>query len=117
VPPREWRLRIEDIIEAAEAILEFTEGLDYESFVDDKKTVDASIRNFEVIGEAARHIPQELRTRYDDIPWTEMCAMRNILSHEYFGIDLSIIWKTIRTDLPLILPRLRTMLSEADSDL
>ena len=115
MPPREWRLRIEDIIEAAEAILDFAEGLDYEGFARDKKTVDASIRNFEVIGEAARHVPLEIRSRYDDVPWTEMSAMRNILSHEYFGIDLSIIWKSIRSDLPLILPSLRKMLSDANS--
>ena len=95
MPPREWRLRIEDIIESVEAILDFTGGLDYGDFAEDKKTVDACIRNFEVIGEAARHIPQDVRSNHDEIPWTEMSAMRNILSHEYFGVDLAIVWKTI----------------------
>ena len=113
MPPREWRLRIEDIIEAIEAILDFTEGMDSTSFAGDKKTVDASIRNLEVIGEAAKHIPLEIRSCYEDIPWAEMSAMRNILAHAYFGIDLSIIWQTICSDLPIILPQLRQLLSNA----
>ncbi|HSR69587.1 MAG TPA: DUF86 domain-containing protein [Acidobacteriota bacterium] len=99
------------MIESAEAILGFTDGLNFEDFQADRKTVDAVVRNLQVIGEAARYMPSEVRSKNSDLPWIEMSAMRNILTHEYFGVDLSIIWQTIRTDLPTLLPRLRSMLS------
>ena len=107
MPPRDWRIRIEDIVEAASAIVGYVQGLTYEEFAEDRKTVDAVVRNLEVIGEAARHVPDDVRARFPELPWADMADTRNVLIHEYFGVDLTILWKTASIDLPAILPALR----------
>jgi len=107
VPPRDWRIRVEDIVEAASAIAGYIQGLTYEEFAEDRKTVDAVVRNLEVIGEAARHVPEDVRARFPELPWSDMADTRNVLIHEYFGVDLTILWKTASTDLPAIFPALR----------
>jgi len=71
-----------------------------------QKTVDAVIRNLEVIGEASSHLPIEIQEQYEDVPWGMMKGIRNILAHEYFGIDLEIVWKTVKEDLPILKKRL-----------
>ena len=79
--------------------------MDEHQFYQDGKTIDAVIRNLEIIGEAARFIPNEVLDRFPEIPWVKMRGIRNILMHEYFGVSLPIIWHTIQNDLePLILP-------------
>lgn len=88
MPPRQWRLRIEDMLDSAHAIEEFVEGLDFDAFRNDRKTVDAVVRNIEVIGEAARYVPETVRGQLKDIPWTDVIGMRSVLIHEYFGVDL-----------------------------
>jgi uncharacterized protein with HEPN domain len=100
VPPRDWRLRLEDIAEAIDRITEYLAGLTFESFAADRRTIDAVIRNFEIIGEAARHMPDEIIRRHPELPWSEMRGMRHILAHEYFGVDVAIIWKTAKLSLP-----------------
>jgi len=110
VPPRDWRIRIEDILEAASAITRYVEGLSYERFAEDRKTVDAVVRNLEVIGEASTYVPGDVRTRFPDVPWADMADMRNVLIHEYFGVDLPILWKTVTVDLSAVLPALRRVL-------
>ena len=107
MPPRDWRIRVEDIIEAASAIAGYVQGLTYEAFAEDRKTVDAVVRNLEVIGEAARHVPEDVRARFPALPWADMSDMRNVLIHEYFGVDLTILWKTTSVDLPAVLPALK----------
>ena len=111
MPPRDWRIRIEDIIEAADAIAGYVQGLSYEEFAGDRKTVDAVVRNLEVIGEAARHVPEEVRARFPELPWSDMADTRNVLIHEYFGVDLAILWKTASVDLPAILPALERVIN------
>ena len=90
MPPRQWRLRIEDMLDSAHAIEEFVEGLDFDGFRNDRKTVDAVVRNIEVIGEAARYVPETVRGQLTDIPWTDVIGMRSVLIHEYFGVDLQV---------------------------
>ena len=114
MPPRNWRLRVEDIVTAAEAIEDYIRGMTFDGFCKDKKTVDAVVRNLEVIGEAALHVPDEIRNRFGDIAWADMSDMRNVLIHEYFGVDLPILWKTIRSDLPPLVPALKAVLSQQD---
>lgn len=92
--PRSWILRIEDILEAIAKIEQYTEGITFETFTTDDRTIDAVIRNLEIIGEAARHLPNEVADRYPQVPWNDMRGMRNILIHEYFGVSLPIIWHT-----------------------
>ena len=112
MPPRGWQIRIQDILEAIARIEHYTQGMDLEAFRNDQKTVDAAIRNLEIIGEAARHIPPEIEALYSSVPWAEMRGMRNILIHEYFGVSLPILWKTVTTNLPPLPPILERMLQE-----
>ena len=81
-------------------IAEYLEGLDLNSFCNDTKTVDAVIRNFEIIGEAAKNLPDEIKTKYPEVPWKEMYYLRNKVSHEYFGIDYEVIWDISKNHLP-----------------
>ena len=111
MPPREWRLRIEDILEAIRKIQRYVSGLSFDEFCADDKVVDAVVRNLEVIGEAARHIPPEIESRHPDLPWIAMRGMRNILAHEYFGVNLSILWHTIQQNLPPIIEKLDKILA------
>ena len=99
MPPREWRLRAEDILEAIAKIEQYVSGLSFEQFQADQKTVDAVVRNLEVIGEAVRHLSAGHESLPAGIPWTDIAGIRNILIHEYFGVDLTIIWQTITVDL------------------
>ena len=106
MPSRHWQFRIDDIIESINKIERYTRGLNFDSWCKDEKTIDAVIRNIEIIGEASSHLPEEVQRQFEDIPWNMMKAIRNILAHEYFGVDLEIIWKTIREDLPDLKKRL-----------
>jgi uncharacterized protein with HEPN domain len=99
---RDWQFRVNDILEAIDKIERYTQDMDFSGWLEDEKTVDAVIRNIEVIGEASSHLPDEVLQRYKDIPWRLMKGIRNILAHEYFGVDLEIIWKTVKEDLPTI---------------
>lgn len=112
MPPRDWRLRVEDILDAAANIETYIAGLTFETFQADRKTIDAVVRNLEVIGEAARHLLAFEGDLPGDIPWSDIAGMRNILVHEYFGVDLGIVWQTATGDLPLLRDRLPAMLRE-----
>lgn len=111
--PRNWRLRVEDILASIEKIESYTRGLDAATFSAHEMAVDAVIRNFLVIGEAARLMPVEIAERYPELPWSEMRDMRNLLVHEYFGISLATIWDTVQRDLPPLVPKLREILGES----
>ncbi len=82
-------------------VQEYIAGLDFQHFKWDYKTVDAVIRNFEIIGEASKNLPQLLKDKYIDVPWEEMYRLRNRISHAYFGIDYEIIWEIATVNLPL----------------
>lgn len=88
-----------DILHAVADIDSFVQGMDFSAFAADKKTVNAVIRSLEVIGEATKKIPPEIRQHYPLLPWREIAGMRDKLIHEYFGVDLEIVWTTIQTDL------------------
>ena len=91
---------LEDIQLAMYRIAEYIHGMNFRKFKQDHKTVDAVIRNFEVIGKASKNIPEDLRLKYPFIPWQEMYYLRNKVSHEYFGIDYEIIWDISTNHLP-----------------
>lgn len=97
---RNWKMRVEDILGSIEKIKDYTRGMTCEQFSEDAKTVDAVIRNLEIIGEAAGNIPLEIQQQYPDLAWLEMRGIRNIMAHEYFGVSLPIIWHAIERDLP-----------------
>jgi uncharacterized protein with HEPN domain len=78
----------------------YTSGIEYDSFNNNQMLIDAVIRNLEIIGEASKNVPDEIKSKYPDIPWRKMTALRNLLIHEYFGVDESIIWEIVSKNLP-----------------
>jgi len=110
VLPRDWRLRIEDILEAIAKIEHYTAEMTFEAFRADERTVDAVVRNLTVIGEAARYLPPEVEARYPEIPWARMRGIRNFVVHEYFGVDVGILWETAKRNLPPLVSLLQRVL-------
>ncbi len=100
---RDISLFIADIIDGIRKINEFVEGMDLDGFIKDDKTSSAVIRKLEIIGEATKNIPRQVRQRYKDIPWTDLAKMRDKMAHFYFGVDHDIVWKVIKERLPAIL--------------
>ena len=94
------RMFLDDIQLAIKRISEYIEGYDFEHFKKDYKTVDAVIRNFEIIGEASKSLDVKIKNKYSDVPWEEMYYLRNKVSHEYFGVDYEIIWDVAINYLP-----------------
>ncbi len=97
---RDYRDYFQDIIDSINDIEAFTKGMSFEAFVDDRKTTNAVIRSIEVVGEATKNIPKSIRDKHPSIPWKKMAGMRDKLIHEYFGVDLEILWKTAKEDIP-----------------
>ncbi len=112
MPPRDWTLRIRDILDSIEAIRQYTAGMDFEAFRADRRTVDAVVHNIAVIGEAAGNVSADVRNARPEIPWQLMRDFRNVVIHRYFGIDRKIVWDTIQNDLPALVPTLRKLLRE-----
>jgi uncharacterized protein with HEPN domain len=100
---------IEDIMDSAAAIEEYCANMTYEQFLQDKKTRDAVVRNLEIIGEAARHIPESARESAPEIPWKSIAGMRDKRIHEYFGVSYSTVWETVQSDLPLLEDKIKTL--------
>jgi uncharacterized protein with HEPN domain len=109
---REYEDYLRDMLENAEKALSFVQGLDYDGFCKDDKALYAVIRALEIIGEAARQIPEKVRENNPETPWREIAGMRNKLTHEYFGVNTKVVWRTVHEDLPVIIPALRKMLDE-----
>ncbi|RMF12369.1 MAG: DUF86 domain-containing protein [Candidatus Dadabacteria bacterium] len=107
--PREWRFFLEDMIAFAMRVIEYTDGLDQDGFVASHLTYDATVRNLELIGEAATHIPDNVRTAHPEIPWRMIVATRNRLIHGYLGIDNDTLWSIIRDDIPRLLQQLQAL--------
>jgi uncharacterized protein with HEPN domain len=101
---------IEDILESAGKILEYTEGLSFEQFLKDSKTSDAVIRNFEIIGEAANRLPEGFKELHSHIDWNRIRGFRNRIVHDYFGIDYSIVWQIKEAFLPDLISKLKQIL-------
>lgn len=97
---REDQLLISDILQSCELINQYVNSMSYDEFLKDRKTIDAVVRNFEVIGEASKMISDELKLKHPLIEWRMMADFRNILIHEYFGIDYEILWQSIIESLP-----------------
>ena len=106
---RSPELLIDDILESGRKILEYTSGFTLEQFKSDSKTVDAVIRNFEIIGEAANRLPEDFKDKHNEIDWHKVRGFRNRIVHDYFGIDYSIVWVTRETFLPHLIEKLQSI--------
>jgi uncharacterized protein with HEPN domain len=97
---RPVELLLDDILQAIGRIEQYIKGLSYDAFSKDQKSIDAVVRNLEIIGEAANRLPDEFKEKYSEIEWYKVVGLRHRIVHEYFGIDLEIIWQILHKDLP-----------------
>ena len=105
---------IEDIISAMDKAIDFVKNMSYEEFTRDDKTVYAVVRAIEIIGEAVKNIPGNVRKNYPEIPWKDMAGMRNKVIHEYFGVKLNIVWRTVKEEIPPLKPLFEKILKEPE---
>ena len=105
---------LQDMLTGIERISQYIEGFNFRQFKQDYKTVDAVIRNFEIIGEASKNLPEEIKSKYLEVPWAEMYLLRNKVSHEYFGVDYEIIWDVAVNYLPENRKQIEKILKEVD---
>ncbi|MCX5718542.1 MAG: DUF86 domain-containing protein [Nitrospirae bacterium] len=112
---RNISLYLQDILDAMLAVERFVEGMSFDEFKTDDKTSSAVIRKFEIIGEAAKQVPEEIRNKYPLIPWKEMAGMRDRLIHFYFGIKYELVWHTIKDVIPQVKPAIQDILRSLQS--
>jgi len=109
---RDWRLFLKDIHESSLRVLEYVGAMSMEELFHDSKSVDAVMRNLAIIGEAAKKIPADVRRRYPDVEWKKLAGLRDIVVHDYFGIDEDIIWDVVTVRIPELKRRIDIMISE-----
>ncbi len=112
--PRDYWDYLRDIQQAISDIEDFTDGLTFDHFKKDRKTVYAVIRALEICGEAVKKIPASLRKKFNIIPWKEIAGMRDVLIHEYFGVNTKTLWKTVKDDIPFIKPLIKDLLNNTE---
>ena len=112
----EWRFYIRDMITFSENVLSYSFGMNQDEILANNITYDAILRNLELIGEAATHIPSEVREAHQGIPWRAIIGTRNRLAHGYMSIDDRIVWSVIREAVPALVPALRNLLAETEKD-
>ncbi len=110
---REWKLFIEDILESIRLIKNYVENMGFDDFKNDRKTIDAVVRNFEIIGEASRFIPNEIKEKYENADWKGIVGLRNRIAHEYFDISLSIVWHIVMKELPTLEDQMKEILEQS----
>jgi uncharacterized protein with HEPN domain len=107
---RDFRNYINDILNKCDYLIEGSKNLDYYEFIENDDLVRAFIRSLEIIGEAVKNIPNEIKNRDKSIPWRDIANMRNLLIHEYFGIDYEIVWDTIKNDIPVLREKIKKLI-------
>ena len=114
--PRSSLARLDDMLEAVEKILRYTAGMTSDQLQADAKTLDAVIMNFSVLGEAASAVPDEIQSRWPDIPWRVITDMRNVITHQYFKVSPDILWETIQTQAPPLAEQLRDLVRTLEGE-
>ena len=113
---RDHRLFLDDIRLACEKILRYTQTMTFEQFTVDEKSFDAVVRNLEIIGEASKNIPEQVRQKYPQVEWRKIAGIRDIVAHEYFGIDEEILWDIIKHRIAILLEHVRIIRATEDSE-
>jgi len=113
---REFIDYINDIMDSIEKIETFTKNMEYNKFISDDKTNYAVVRCFEIIGEATKSIPKQIIKNNQHVPWQEMAGIRDKLIHGYFGVNLEVVWKTIKEDIPNLKPKITQIINDLNSD-
>jgi len=108
--PKDFKVYLDDIIESTAKIKSYIAGMSFDDFLNDDKTIDAVLRNLEIIGEAAKRIPEKIRQKRSDIEWHKVSGLRNLLIHQYSGLDLEIVWQIITQKLPLFEQQIKNIL-------
>jgi len=111
---RSWVLFLRDILESAEKVVRYTRGMDFDAFVSNEMAYDAVLRNLEIIGEAAKHIPDEVRARYPHVPWRQMAGLRDVLAHAYFGLDDAVLWDIVQNEVPPLVELIGDILQQEE---
>ncbi|MBN2314961.1 MAG: DUF86 domain-containing protein [Sedimentisphaerales bacterium] len=111
---RDYSVYLSDILQAFRNACQFLEGLSYDEFIDDRKTTSAVVRELEIVGEAVKQLPPSIRKKYPEIPWSDMAGMRDKLIHFYFGVDMEIVWKTVKERIPKLEPLIHNVLSDLE---
>jgi uncharacterized protein with HEPN domain len=113
---RDWRVALDRIVLCAERVLTYTDGLDYAAFLTNHMVYDATLRNLELMGEAAKRVPPEIRERLSDVPWRAVIGFRDRLAHGYDALDDEVIWQAVRDGVPRVLAAARRALADADRE-
>lgn len=114
--PRDHRLYLDDIVGAVERIQSYVEGMDYLRFAADQRTIDAVVRNLEIIGEASRSLPNEIKDSIPETDWRKIVGLRHLLLHEYFGVSTRVVWDVVQTKLDPLQAACRKALNFPDTD-
>lgn len=109
---RDYKVLLRDSVEAIDNVVDFVGAMNQQQFANDKKTVHAVVRNLEVIGEAAKGIPPNIRSMHPEVPWQRIAGLRDILIHHYFGIDIEIVWDIVANKLPELKRQIEAILGE-----
>jgi uncharacterized protein with HEPN domain len=111
---RDFRDYLQDILVAIDDVENFVDDLTYDKFIKDRKTLNAVVRSIEIIGEAAKNIPEPIKAKYKELPWKQMAGMRDKLIHAYFGMDTETIWKAAKTNIPALKATIQKIQKETD---
>jgi len=111
---RDYKIYLDDIILSSSKIQEYIKGISFDGFVKNGQLVDAVIRNIEIVGEAAKNLPNSLKNKHKSIPWKEIVSTRNRVTHEYFGVNLKIIWKAVKLEIPRLKREVQKILRVED---
>ena len=109
---REWKLYVEDILESLDLVKQYVGSMNFDDFKEDRKTVDAVVRNLEIIGEASKFIPDSIKNKYCDVDWPGMVGLRNRIAHKYFDISLNVVWRIIKNELPTLNEQMKQILEK-----
>ena len=113
---RDYRLYLDDIWQSANKVMRYTEGLDFDEFVSREMVLDAVLRNLEIIGEAAKNVPQDVRDRYPEVEWRQIAGLRDVLAHAYFGLEDETLWDIVQNEVAPLIEQVKGILDAESRD-